>query len=146
MNDSTPRPSRTGPPSNILMELVSAGLFLYIGFGLGLVGISDSALYNGSVTALVWGARVVGIGSLLVILLNLLHVPHVVLFDLLLSGLATAGCAAVGLIWMTHNDMQGILLLLFALLNAGSARSAWYRWCGERVRQAGAVSSHSREP
>ena len=56
-----PKPSGGG---DVFMSLISAGLFLYVGFGLGLEGISDSAIYNGSVTAFVWGARIVGIGLL----------------------------------------------------------------------------------
>ena len=122
---------RSQPPpggESLLLSLVSAGLFLYVGFGLGLVGISDSALYNGSVTALVWGARVVGIGLLVTTAMTYIRVPGAVMLDLLLAGLAAAGCLTIGLIWLSNGDMQGILLLLFGLLNASAARHAWARW------------------
>lgn len=113
---------------DIVMSLVSAGLFLYVGFGLGLVGCSDNAVYDGSVTALVWGARIVGIGILLILGMMLARIPGALLLDLAVSVLATALCTVVGVIWLVFGDMQGILLLLFGLLNGGAARAAWYRW------------------
>lgn len=126
-----PRPMDA--PTDIMMTLVSAGLFLYVGFGMGgLVGISSSAIYNGSVTALVWGARIIGIGILGGAALSYMRIPGAVFLDLVISAAATALCVGVGAIWLQHGDTQGVLLLIFALVNAGATRGAWLRWRGTR--------------
>jgi hypothetical protein len=127
------------------MEVVSAGLFLYVGFGLGLVGISGDALYDGSVTALVWGSRVVGIGILAVIVLTYARVPGVGILDLVLSSVAAAGCLLIGLIWLVNSDLQGILLVLFGVVNASAARGAWSRWRGAGSRSAAERGPPGRE-
>lgn len=115
------------------MTLVSAGLFLYVGFGMrGLVGVSSSAIYNGSVAALVWGARIIGLAILGGAALSCLRMPGAVFVDLVSSAAATALCAGVGAIWLPHGDMQGVLLLLLALVNAAAMRGAWLRWRGTR--------------
>jgi hypothetical protein len=126
----TPGPQPTG--GDVLVTLVSAGLFLYIGFGLGLRGISGEALYDGSVAALVWGARCVGIGTLVALAMAYLRVPGMLTLDLVLSAAAAAGCLVIGVIWIVSGDNEGFLLLLFGLLNGSAARSAWQRWRGAR--------------
>lgn len=146
-DDVPPLPYASPPPPyaepapdlgrDIIMSLVSAGLFLYVGFGLGLEGISGEAVYDGSVAALTWGARIVGIGILLALGLSFVRVPGAAVLDLLLAALATLLCAGVGVIWLVFGDGQGILLLLFALLNGASTRDAWLRW--RRTRIVGAA-------
>lgn len=138
MNEPEPLPyARPRPPAGsggeVFLSLISAGLFLYVGFWLGLTGISDSALYNGSVTALTWGARVVGIGLLITVAMTYFRVPGALTLDLGLAALAAAGCLVIGLIWLAFSDMQGILLLLFGLLNGSAAKSAWQRWQAQRA-------------
>ncbi len=59
------------------MTIVSAGLFLYVGFGLALEGASGNAIYDGSVAAFTWGARIVGIGLLVIALLTYLRLSIV---------------------------------------------------------------------
>jgi hypothetical protein len=139
---STPQPQEyarrqpdTHSGGDFLFALVSAGLFLYVGFGMGLVGVSGEPLYDGSVAALVWGSRVVGLGILLVAAMLYFNVPGATLLDLVVSVVATAGCLAIGVIWMVHSDAQGFLLLLFGLLNASAVRSAWQRWHAGRAPQ-----------
>ena len=122
---------------SIPMTLVSAALFLYVGFGYGLVGVSDSALYNASVTAFTWGARAVGIGLLLVAALTAMRLSFVFAIDLVVSFTAAAGCLIVGVIWILHSDMSGVLLLLFGAFNSTSARNSWVRF-----RQSQAASGH----
>lgn len=126
------RPSERKAPALVgespLMSLVSACLFLYVGFGLGLTGISGKPLYDGSITALVWGSRVVGVGLLAVALLAFTGSPIALALDVILGGAAAAGCLVIGLIWMFHSDTQGLLLMLFGLLNASAAASAWRLW------------------
>ena len=133
MSEPEPVPyARSRPPTgaggDIFLSLISAGLFLYIGFGLGLVGISGNALYDGSVAALVWGSRVVGFGILVATAMTYFRVPGAALLDFLLAVAAATGCLAIGVIWMAFSDWQGFLLLLFGLLNASAARGAWQRW------------------
>lgn len=118
---------------DFLLALFSAGLFLYVGFGMGLVGVSGDALYDGSVTALVWGARIVGFGILIAAALSYCNVPGADLLDLVLAVVAAAGCLVIGVIWMVYGDTQGFLLLLFGLLNGSSVRGAWQRWHRDRA-------------
>jgi hypothetical protein len=113
------------PPESLFWSLISAGLFLYVGFYLGMVGTSDSAFYNGSVAAFTWGARIVGIGILVLAGLNLLRVPGAAYVDLVVSGLASGGCLVIGAIWIMYNDTgDGILVLLFGLINGSAARAS----------------------
>ncbi len=111
-----------------IWSLVAALLFLYVGFGLGLVGVSGNAIYDGSVTALVWGARIVGIGLLVVAGLDLAKVGFAAALDAMLAGVATVLCLGVGAVWLVYGDMQGVLLIIFGIVNGSSARNAWSRW------------------
>ncbi len=120
---------------SILVTMISAGLFLWVGFGVGLVGVSDSARDNASVAAFTWGARAVGIGLLIVAALTFFRVPFVLVIDLIVSFIAAGGCLIVGVIWILHDDRSGFLLLLFGLFNSGAARNSWVRF-----RQSRAVS------
>lgn len=128
MSDTLPdRPAPADPAQGptILTTLIAAGLFLYVGFGTGLVGISKHELYNQSVTAFVWMGRIVGIGLLVVVVLTLARIRGAMLLDLVLATLAAAGCAAVGAIWIAYGDQQGFLVLIFAAVNGSAALSAW---------------------
>lgn len=123
----TPPPARTpaAGESSAFFSLLSAAIFLYVGFFTGLQGISGNALYDGSVLGFVWMARVVGIGLLLVAGLAFLGQSWAAKLDAVLAGIAAVGCLAVGAVWLAFGDMQGILILIFGLLNASAARSAW---------------------
>jgi hypothetical protein len=137
-----PPPYRDTPAlgGDVFMTLISAGLFLYVGFGLALTGISGSPLYDGSVACLTWGARGIGLALLIVAALRalahfgVLAQRHILasrgvdLLDLALAAAATLLCAGVGLIWLRFADTTGILLLIFALLNGNTTRAAWSRW------------------
>ena len=123
--EKRPLPAAADSP---FMSIISALLFLYVGFWMGLAGMSDDPLYNGSVTAFVWMARVVGIGMLVVAGLIYLRLPFVYALDLVLALLATAGCVATGVIWIAYGDGSGYLLLIFGLVNASAARAAWRGW------------------
>jgi hypothetical protein len=136
------RYARRGPDADmgkdLMLSLVSAGLFLYVGFGLGLVGVSGNPVYDGSVTALTWGARIVGVGILVTTGLSYLKVPGVLVLDFAVSVLAAGGCLAIGVIWMLYGDLQGFLLLLFGVLNGAAARTGWVRLCAARAPMADA--------
>lgn len=118
---------------SILMTLVSAALFLWVGFRVGFEGNSDSALYNTSVTAFTWGARIVGIGLLCVAGLTVLRLPLVLVIDLIISFIAAGGCLIVAVIWLMHGDNDGLLLLLFGAFNSSAARSSWIRFRQSRA-------------
>jgi len=139
-------PDSPARPESFLLSLVSAGLFLYVGFILNLAGISGNAIYDGSVTAFTWGARIVGIGILVTALMSLARVPGAALLDMLVSMLAAAGCLAVGVIWMVYSDMEGVLVLLFGILNTSAARAAWQRWRLLRAAATLAQQHTVREP
>jgi hypothetical protein len=111
-------------------SIISAVLFLYIGFGLGLTGVSDSPFYNGSVTVFAWLARIVGIGLLIVAGLAYTRLPFAAPLSFAMGLLATVGCLAIGAVWLFHGDGSGLLILLFGALNGNSTRSAWLAWQG----------------
>lgn len=123
----TPRAYSSPAGDSPVMTFMSAVLFLYIGFVAGLQGISESALYNGSVTALTWGARFVGVGLVVIGLLSIARIAAVAYVDVLVSFVAAAGCLVVGLIWVAFGDMQGFLVLLFGVLNGSALHAAWVR-------------------
>lgn len=116
------------------LTLITAGLFLYVGFVLGLTSNYGHALYDGSVLALVWIARVVGIGLLAVAGLTWIGVRWADPLSFALSVIAAVGCLAVGAIWIAFGDTQGWLVLLFGALNAGAA------WSGARALGRGPVA------
>lgn len=119
-----PAPGPAGETSSFF-SLLSAAIFLYVGFFTGLQGISGHAVYDNSVLAFVWMARIVGIGLLVVAGLAFLGQSWAAKLDAVLAAIAAVGCLAVGAIWLAFGDMQGILILIFGLLNASAARSAW---------------------
>ncbi len=121
---------RPQPPAgeSFLLSLVSAGLFLFVGFYLALTGVSGNPIYDGSVTAFTWGARIVGFGILATALMSLARLPGAALLDMVVSFVAAAGCMVVGVIWLAFSDKEGILVLLFGALNTSAARAAWLRW------------------
>lgn len=120
-----PRPPVAESP---FMSIISALLFLYIGFGMGLIGISGDRLHDDSVTAFVWMARIVGIGMLVVAGLTYARLPLVYPLNFIMALLATMGCLGVGVIWIAYGDGSGYLLLIFGLLNASATRTAWCIW------------------
>jgi hypothetical protein len=142
--DRRNRGSDSGAES-LLLSLVSAGLFLYVGFVMGLQGMSENAVYNGSVAALTWGARMVGIGLLIATALTFFRVPGAAILDLLLAALATGGCLIIGIIWIVFSDMEGFLLLLFGALNASATRAAWIRWQNRPIASRGGDETQDRD-
>jgi|GEM_PF-4379153 len=126
--ENRPPPRRDTGGESPFGLMLSGVLFLYVGFGLGLVGVSGDALYDGSIVALVWTARVVGIGLLALSGLTLLRLPFVTPLNLLFSALASLGCLIPGAIWLVHGDMQGVLLCIFGLWNGAATINIWRAW------------------
>lgn len=124
---SAPRPSGGG--ESPFMTLISAALFLFVGFAMGLTSSTGDAIFDGSVVGLVWMARIVGIGLLVVAALVWMNAPAGDLLSFVFSVIAAAGCLIVGAIWLIYGQtVSGALVLLFGLVNAGAARSAWMFW------------------
>jgi hypothetical protein len=123
-------PERQPPPvaESPFMSIISALLFLYVGFWLRLVGMSDEWLYDGSVTAFVWMARIVGIGLLVVAALTYARQPFVYPLNFVMALLATIGCLATGVIWIAYGDGNGLLIVIFGLVNASATRTGWRIW------------------
>lgn len=122
------RPPGSDCTNDALFTLISAGLFLYVGFGLGLRGVSDDSLYNQSVTVLVWGARGIGLALLATALASFGGVRTPAAVDLLIGLAATTLCLVIGAFWIYHDDRDGYLVSLFGLANAIGTRQAWLRW------------------
>lgn len=123
-----PRPARQAGGEGVFMTLISAAIFLYVGFGMGLAPF-DSAPepYRLATIGFVWMARIVGVGLLLVAVMGMMRVRGALMIECGLAGLAAAICLLTGAIWIYYGDNQGFLLLLFGLLNGSAARSALVR-------------------
>ena len=111
-----------------LSVFISAALFLWVGFWLNMSGVSGDALYDGSVTAFTWMARIVGIGMLVVALMIIARLPIAAPLNFGMATLSAIVCIAAGGIWLAYGDQQGVLLLIFGLFNGSAARSAWSAW------------------
>ncbi len=111
--------------------IITALIFLYLGFGLGLEGISDSRLYNLSVSAFVWIARIVGLGLIAVVALARFAPRLARGLHMALSAVATIGCIAVGIVWIVHSDAQGLLIAILGILCAGPLMTLLRRLSGE---------------
>lgn len=110
-----------------ISSLISAMLFLYVGFWLGLSSIeSDPLVQRLSIHVFVWMARVVGIGLLAAALLEFSHVALAEPLNFGLSAVAALVCLACGAIWVAFGFMfNGLLALAFGAVNAGAARNVW---------------------
>jgi hypothetical protein len=111
-----------------MITLVSALIFLYVGFGMAMTGISGNSIYDGSVSGFTLMAKIVGIGLLVVAGLEFFGSRLAIGLDAIVSILAAAGCLLVGAIWIAFSDMQGILIGAFGLLNSNAAVQACRRW------------------
>jgi hypothetical protein len=114
-----------GSASGFLLE---AALLLAIGFYLrwsGLEGVSRSQLYNWSVDVVVWTFLVGGFLILGVMLLCRTGRPWTLLVDGLVNLLIGASLVGCGVIWLSHSDIQGILILISGLLVLSAAKGSW---------------------
>lgn len=109
-------------------SLLEAALLLAIGFYLrwsGLEGISRSQLYNWSVDVVVWTFLIGGFLILGVMLLCWTGRPWALIVDGIISLLIGAALVGCGIIWLSHSDIQGILILISGLLVLGAAKGSW---------------------
>lgn len=146
----------TSPFSRSMSEIafsafIGAALMLYVGFGMNLSGVSDSAFYNGSVAAFTWTMKIGGIAMGAVALLLWAGLRPALLVDAVLAAAIGAVLMGTGLVWMANGDMQGILNLVFGVLFLGAAKTSWQAHRFASGVQAGgfpveAVDDLRREP
>ena len=131
--------SQSAPPAGApagesgFWTLITSLIFLYLGFGLGLEGISESRVYNLSVSAFVWIARIVGVGLVAVVVLARFAPWAAGRLHVALSAVASVGCVTVGVVWLAHADVQGLLVAILGLLCSGPLVS-WFRGPGCEAR------------
>lgn len=114
-----------GSTSGSLLEAI---LLLAIGFYLrwsGLEGISRSQLYNWSVGVVVWTFLIGGFLILGVMLVCWTGRPWALIVDGLVNLLIGAALVGCGIIWLSHSDIQGILILISGLLVLSAAKGSW---------------------
>ncbi|MHC4675950.1 MAG: hypothetical protein ACYTBZ_25955 [Planctomycetota bacterium] len=117
--------------------LVAAGLMLFFGFYWcgGLSGISESGIYNLSVGLFVRTLQFGGLAMLLSAGLCWTGWRRALLIDAVFAAIIGLLMVAEGLVWMVHNDLQGILLLIFGVVFLHSAK------CGRDTYQMFAADS-----
>jgi len=122
--------------------LVAGVLMILVGFWMGLQGVSQSEVYNTSVTAFVWLMRVGGISMLLVALLAFVGWERVLALDAVLATVIGAGMALVALLWLANSDLiNGVLILVFGGLFVRSGTQSW-----QAFRSLGLTSSEPVPP
>ncbi len=113
--------------------IISAALFLWVGFFMGWDPPSEHPVFDASVPVWVWGTRSIGIGLLLVAAMASMRIGLVVYLDALISIAAAAICLGVGAIWLYFGyQYEGFLILIFGLFNSRAA----YQACGQLKRLA----------
>lgn len=105
------------------MTVVSACLFIWVGFFMSWGPPSEHPVFDASVPVWVWGTRSIGIGLLVVAALAYLRVPFVVVLDAIVSVAAALVCLGVGAIWLYFGyRTEGFMIFIFGLFNS---RAAW---------------------
>jgi len=137
MNESPtqqqPGPGQARAGQTSFWTIIVALLFLYLGFWAPFVPYADdSTLQKLSIHAFNWMARIVGIGLLLSAALAYGRVSLSQPVDFGLATLAAVGCLGAGTIWLINGYSTGLLIVIFGVLNAASARAAWLNWQGRR--------------
>ena len=106
-------------------SLLEAVVMLLVGFYFlrGITGVSDSAVYNGSVFVVAWTFRIGGLVLLAVALLCWVGWRQVLLVDAIVSGAIGVSFVVTGAIWVVNSDLMGALVVLFGLMSLHSVRS-----------------------
>jgi len=100
------------------------GVFmLIVGFGIGLEGISDSALYNASVSLFNLTMKVGGSAMLVVAALYWANVRVAWLLDAVCSLVIGVLMIGVAVVWLVHAEwLYGIVLVILSVMSINSAR------------------------
>lgn len=104
------------------MTIVSACLFLWVGFFMAWGPPSEHPVFDASVPVWIWGTRSIGIGLLAVAALAYLRMPFVIILDAIVSIAAALLCLGVGGIWLYFGyHYEGFLIFMFGLFNSRAA-------------------------
>ncbi len=90
-----------------------------------LVGTSESSVYNISITAFLLTIRVGGVALLVVAALEYMGVGLALVIDAFLTGLAGILLLATAIVWGLNGDIDGLFLLIFAVILLRAAMSGW---------------------
>lgn len=118
-----PVPQADSPGTTLLF----AAIFLFCGWYFrSLSAVSSApAIYQLSVSLFSPMSYTVGGGLVLVGILTMLNVRWAIVLDCLFTAIAAIGCLFIGGVWVTNSDQEGFLLLLFGLINGGTAISSF---------------------
>lgn len=120
-----PRQRVGGGGEGVFVTLISAAIFLYVGFVMSFSPADSApAAYRLATYAFTWMAKLVGVGLLVVAVIEFAGVQVARILDCGLAAIAAVICLITGGIWVFYGDNDGFWLLLFGLINGSAARSA----------------------
>lgn len=118
---------------NAMYAGFAALLMLYYGFHVGLVGYSDSAIYNTSVSICDWTMKIGGIALAAIAVGGAAGIAEVLAVDAVVSLVIGASFLFCGLIWLlTQGDWEGLLFIVFGGMFLNAARGCWNSFRGGR--------------
>ena len=134
MDHPDPQPTRAVAARLIVRQhagstLLEAAVLLFVGFYFlgGLSGISDSQIYNTSVTAVRLAFQGGGVAMLVVAMLCWIGWRYALAVDAVVSAILGLAFLITGGIWLVNGDMMGVLILIFGVMDLSSARASWAR-------------------
>jgi hypothetical protein len=113
---------------NTTSSYFEVALVLFVGlyfWSTGLQGVSDSKLYNASVTTAVWTFLIGGVVLLAGAILCSIGLWPGLLIDAVANLLIGLLLLASGAIWLVWGDLSGALIGLFGLISMNAARASW---------------------
>jgi hypothetical protein len=119
---------------------IAGVLMVLVGFWLGLTGISNSEVYNHSVTVFNWTMRIGGIAMFVIAALAYLGWRPVLAIDTVIAVTTGLLMVGVGLIWLINSDLlNGVLVLLFGGMFVRSGLNSWTLFRGSSPPEPASV-------
>jgi hypothetical protein len=135
------------PTSYPFADLLSGLVFLFFHFGVGLVGTSESALYNQSTAVFTEGCLVAGILLIAAAAFGLMRTKAATLVDLLVNALVGLFLVAIAAIWLAWGNFLALVLGVWSLLHLRTAWDLASTWrLRQRVDRARAEHEHRATP
>lgn len=127
--------------------LIGGLLMCFIGFYLNPRGFGASQLYIASVAVFTLTMKIGGCAMLAMAGLCYAGWRPAALLDAVLAGAIGVLLAAIGIIWFSRGNVEGLLLLIFSLLFLHSARQSWltFRMTGDAGWPGPAVETATEE-
>lgn len=116
--------------------LIGGGLMVWFGSG-GWVIPSISPIYTATATAFVWTLKIGGGVMLAVAALCLTGAGVALLFDAVACMVIALLLAVCGAVFMTNGELNGLLMLVFAVMFGAAGRQSWGAFAA-RPRAVGA--------